>query len=239
MSNFNKFLEKYKGLKLSFVLRPRGFVPKSGLFLAEYFLENRQKYSRALEIGVGEAALLPVMLIKAGLVKNIDATDPDPSALEWSKKNINNNSIQKKVKVYPGFYELSEYKYDLIYSNPPQLPVPVNTSIHDDGGVDGYEIINQIINYAQTKLVKNGRLVLLAFDFLNVENSFNKKITLLGDLSSKGFDVVVKKRIFKKVRTGGRVEKNLDWIKKQYPLYDFRKNGQLGYWILIIEAIKR
>ena len=134
---------------------------------------------------------------------------------------------------------LSEHKYDLIYSNPPQLPVPINISLHDDGGIDGYDIINQIINFAKNNLNKKGKLILLVFDFLNVKKSFNGKKILLHKLSREGFHAICKKIVFKKIRKGGGVEKNLKWIKKQYPLYNFKKNNGLGYLITIIEAIKK
>jgi methylase of polypeptide subunit release factors len=220
-------------------LRPNGYIPKSGLLLAEYFLNNKQTYLKALEVGVGEIAFLPILLVKSDIVKNIDAIDIDPIAFKWSFKNIKENNLQKRIKLYNNFNRLPWHKYDLIYSNPPQLPVPVKTSLHDDGGIDGCDVISQIINYAEINLNKNGRLVLLLFDFLNVENSYNGKPTLIDCFINKGFDIKIKKRIFKNIRTGGKTEKNLNWIKKQYPLYDFKKTGRVGHQILILEAIKK
>ncbi len=239
MLDFNNYFIKYKDEGFEFILRPGGYIPKSGLLLAEYFLKNKNlTYSNALEIGIGEIAFLPIILVKNNITKHVDAIDIDPVALKWATKNVEKNKLKNFIDLYGNFSELPGHKYDLIYSNPPQLPVSINTSLHDDGGADGYDVINQVINFSENNLNKNGKLILLAFDFLNIEESFNGKETLLSKLSEKGFDVVCEKKLFKKIRKEGKIEKNLDWIKKQYPLYNFNKNGDLGYSIIIIEAIK-
>src|SRR3989344_71768 len=219
-----------------FLLRPNGYIPRSGIILRDYLIRNiKHKINRALEIGVGELSFIPISLVKQGLIKRVDALEIDPIAIKWSNKNISYNKLVGKIKIFSNWLKITG-EYDLIYSNPPQMAVPTNKSLHDDGGTDGYQIINRILNLAKRKLKKNGKLILLLFDFLNVETAYNKEQTLIEKMNKIGFSVKIKKRVPIKIRPGGRTEKNIEWIKKQYPLFNFKRNNSMGHSILIVEA---
>lgn len=226
----------HKNPYYKFSLRPKGYIPKSGLLLRDYLLALPQQVSSALEIGVGELAFIPISLIMHKKAKTVDCFEADDLAITWAKKNISHNRIEDKILVYKDWSNALDKKYDLIYSNPPQMPVEVNRSLHDDGGKDGYQVIRKIIDYAKNHLEKNGTLVLLVFDFLNAERSYNNKETLLDILGQNGLYGTVKNRFLVKIRSGGKTEKQLDWIRQQYPLFNFQIDGSLGHSTIIIEA---
>lgn len=224
-----------------FELRAGGYIPKSGICLADYFINNykKLKIEYALEIGVGELAFLPITLIKNKIVIKIDGVEVDPTALDWSIQNIKSNGLVNEISLYNNIDAVSKHKYDLILSNPPQMPVMKNKSLHDDGGIDGYQVIDQIIRFCNTGLQNNGRLVMLVFDFLNIINKYNStRPTLTKTLKESGFTVSIKQSIFRSIRPGGRTEQCLNWIKKQYPDYKFDHGDRIGYNLLILEAIK-
>lgn len=233
----------HKRPNYNFKLRPGGFIPKSGIHLADYFLSMRGKWkiNLALEIGVGEIAFLPITLVKNNLAKKVVGVEINPTAIAWSKNNIAINNLQNKITLYDNLNALDSKQFDLIFSNPPQMPVQQDKSLHDDGGKDGYQVIDQVINYSREHLNNQGRLVLLMFDFLNVAESYNNdRPPLIDILQEQGYEVNIKKSIFKTVRPGGKTEQNLDWIKKRYPFYEFKHGDKaVGYNLLIIEATKK
>lgn len=226
----------HKNPSYTFSLRPGGYVPKSGLILRDYLLKQSGKIDTALEIGVGELAFIPISLVKHNKAQMIDSLEIDDVAIEWAQKNISDNDLGSNIKIYKQWSTVSDKKYDLIYSNPPQMPVMINQSFHDDGGRDGLQTIKRIVSFAKDHLKTNGKLVLLVFDFLNVEQQYNNRDTLMDILRNNSFKGMIRERFPVVIRPGGRTETQLGWIKKQYPLFDFNRGNHLGHSILVLEA---
>lgn len=226
----------HKNPSYTFYLRPSGYVPKSGLILRDYLLKQSGKIDTALEIGIGELAFIPISLIKHNKAQMIDSFEIDDVASEWAQKNISVNDLENSIKIYRKWSTVSDKKYDLIYSNPPQMPVMINKSFHDDGGRDGLQTIKRVITFAKDHLKTNGRLILLVFDFLNVEQQYNNRGTLMNILRNNSLKGVIRERFPVAIRLGGRTETQLGWIKKQYPLFDFNRDNNLGHSILVLEA---
>lgn len=82
------------------------------------------------------------------------------------------NNFDNRFKIYQGnlFDALNENfkKYDLIYSNIAQLPLKSGeaSSLHDHGGVDGWQFLDIIIDRASVFLNAEGYLAFMIFDFL-------------------------------------------------------------------------
>jgi release factor glutamine methyltransferase len=69
-------------------------------------------------------------------------------------------------------------RFDLICTNPPQMPTPPGrersdpTALADNGGVDGWSMLDRIIDGAPEHLAPGGRLVFTIFGFLGRAAAF-------------------------------------------------------------------
>ena len=83
----------------------------------------------------------------------------------WRKRKklnagLNNLDNRVKFKLIGVENYKPNFKFDIIVSNPPQMPTRKPKSPHDDGGLDGKKHINYIIDFS-SKYLKNGDLVFL------------------------------------------------------------------------------
>jgi methylase of polypeptide subunit release factors len=73
---------------------------------------------------------------------------------------------------------VGDERFDLIASNPPQMPTPPGreradaTAAADNGGLDGWEVLDRIIAGAPAHLDAGGRLVFTIFAFLGRKAAF-------------------------------------------------------------------
>ena len=71
-------------------------------------------------------------------------------------------------------------RFDLVASNPPQMPTPPGRgrsdadAAADNGGLDGWEVLDRIIGGAPAHLVPGGRLVFTIFAFLGLKAAFSR-----------------------------------------------------------------
>lgn len=236
-SNTGK-INKLVNLKFKYCLsiKNNGYVPKTGIFLLEKLSKYDFNDMNVLDIGTGETGILAIHLAAMG-AKNIIGIDIDRNAIKWARLNakLNNfNNIKFKIS------DIKDYKpsdkLDIIISNPPQMPTEKISSIHDDGGLDGREYIDHIINFS-FKYLKNGGLIFFTvFDFLNVEQSYNNNLSMMAYSKKIGLDLSIIGKQKKIIKSDSYTDKNIDWIKKQYPGYCFKRDndGQLFYYIYVI-----
>jgi methylase of polypeptide subunit release factors len=217
-------------------IRQGGYIPKSGVFLARC-LNQYDIRGDALDIGTGETGFLAYYL-KARGAERVTACDIDEDALEWAKqagfRKTEINWILSDV-----FESVErEKKFDLIVSNPPQMPMLTPGNPHDYGGRSGRDIIVEIINGCKGRLKEDGKLVLLCFDFLGVLERFGTLPSLAELIEKEGLSHSVIDQCEREVRKGGKTEDNIEWIKKVYPEYQFRENqqGNLIYKVLVLEV---
>ena len=68
-------------------------------------------------------------------------------------------------------------RFDLIASNPPQMPTPLGRArsdaqaAADNGGFDGWQVLDRIIAGAPAHLQPGGRLVFTIFAFLGLKGA--------------------------------------------------------------------
>ncbi len=222
-------------MNFELIIKPGGFIPKSGLFLSKS-LEGYVINKSILEIGTGETGVISIFCSKAG-AKKVTAVDIDGDAIKWARYNgevnkTSNISLYKSDK-----FENVHGKYDFIVTNPPQMPM-LSGSLHDSGGKNGRETIDLIITNAKQHLNKNGSFFLLVFDFLNVEKPYGDGITIFELLRQNGFEPHVIAETKREVRPGGETFKSLEYVKKIYPKYKFieGENSRLFYKMLIVKA---
>lgn len=151
-------------------------APKRGsLFFCRNLAVERGE--RVLEIGAG-LGLAAVLAAKAGA--RVVATDVVPEAVEAIHTNARVNGVEIDVRRGDCYAPVRGERFDLICTNPPQMPTPPGrergdaTALADNGGVDGWSILDRIITGAPEHLRPGGRLVFTIFGFLGRKAAFGK-----------------------------------------------------------------
>jgi release factor glutamine methyltransferase len=158
-----------------FKLRDGVQPPKAGSLLFCRHLEFRAG-ERVLEIGAG-AGLAAVLAARAGC--RVVATDIVPDAVDCTRDNAVLNGVGDRVDVRlgDGYAPVRGERFDLVCSSPPQMPTPPGraradaAAAADNGGADGWEILDRIIEGAPAHLCRGGRLVFTLFGFLGLETA--------------------------------------------------------------------
>ena len=153
-------------------------VPKAGSLLFARHLEFRPG-ERVLELGTG-VGLAAVLAAKAGC--RVVATDVVPEALACARENARLNGVGDRVEARVGdcYEPVRDMRFDLICTNPPQMPTPPGrerddpAAAADNGGVDGWEILDRVIQGGPAHLTPGGRLVFTIFAFLGKKTAFAK-----------------------------------------------------------------
>lgn len=166
------------------------------------------------------------------------ACDIDEDALEWAKQaGLRKTDISWILSdVFKSIER--DRKFDLIVSNPPQMPMSMPGDSHDYGGCNGRDIIVEIINGCKGRLKEDGKLILLCFDFLGVLERLGSLPSLTELIEKEGLSHSIIGQCEREVRKGGKTEDNIEWIKRVYPKYQFRENweGKLVYKVLVLEV---
>lgn len=213
------------------------YIPKSGLLLCKY-IEGICNGKEVLDIGTGYTSILAKHAIAFG-AKHIDAIDLDEDVIKYVQNKVDSDKISAFVS--DNLKNLNKRKYDLIVSNPSQMPLTETlNSIHDIAGKTGRENIEQIIEEAPNHLRKNGRLLMLIFGFLGINTTTQPNQKCIVDLLSRRMEIELVDHYLLKARENGAVFRNADFIEQIYPYYRFiRKNGELFNEIYIIQCIKK
>jgi len=144
--------------------------PKAGSLFFCRHLDFRPG-DAVLEIGTG-VGLAAVLAARAGC--RVLATDVVPAAVECARANAVFNGVGDRLDVRLGdcFEPVRGQAFDLICSSPPQMPTPPGrerddpAAAADNGGVDGWGLLDRLIAGAPAHLRPGGRLVFTMFAFL-------------------------------------------------------------------------
>ena len=144
---------------------------------------------RVLEIGAG-AGLAAVLAARAGA--QVIATDIRPEAVECTRENAARNGVAELVDVRlgDGFAPVAGLRFNLICTSPPQMPTPPERerddaeAAADNGGVDGWTLLDRVIREAPAHLEPGGRLLFTLFGFLGIDRAQER-------LRAAGLDPVV------------------------------------------------
>jgi release factor glutamine methyltransferase len=150
--------------------------PKAGsLFFARNLSVSAGE--RVLEIGAG-LGLGAVLAARAGA--DVVATDVLPQAVEAIRINAGLNGVTVDAREGDGYAPVAGERFDLIATNPPQMPTPPGrerddpVAVADNGGVDGWALIDRVIAGARDHLNPHGRLVFSLFAFLGKKQALAK-----------------------------------------------------------------
>ena len=149
-------------------------APKKGSL---FFCRNLRVVpgERVLEIGAG-LGLAAVLMAKAGA--RVVATDVVPEAVQATAANARRNGVEIDVRLGDGYAPVRDERFDLICTNPPQMPTPPGrertdaTALADNGGADGWTVLDRVIEGAPDHLAPGGRLVFTIFGFLGRQAAF-------------------------------------------------------------------
>lgn len=250
LNHFNKLSDKVILLKderenfyLQFIdsdltirVKPNGYIPKSGLLFIDYLSEIPIAGS-VLDLGTGETGILAHYAYKRG-AERVVGVDLDKSAIQHV---LLSTIIQTPIQWLHGdlFEPLQEStdKFNIIISNPPQMPTQNGENLHDTAGIDGREIIVRIIKDASKYLFPNGKLYILCFDFLGILTSYNEADSLKEIADVYNFETKIVAEFIREIRPGGKTEESVLWIKTIYPRYRFKKTPgkKLSHKIYIVE----
>ena len=201
------------------------------LFLLESIETKPSDITLDIGVGMGVGAVLI-----GKKVKKIYGVDINKNAVKNTIINsyLNDMDLSKNIKV-GDCYSAFEKKFDLIFSNPPQLPTPPEKERKDwigwanNGGEDGRKVIDEIINSAGNYLNHLGRLYLLHFEICNPD------ITR-ATLKNKGFEVEIVNN--KVVSLGAVTFERWKYISETLGKKLIVKDGFYYHNILVIKATK-
>ncbi|HEY2995275.1 MAG TPA: HemK2/MTQ2 family protein methyltransferase [Methylomirabilota bacterium] len=148
--------------------------PKAGSLLFCRHLEFHPG-ERVLEIGAG-LGLAAVLAARAGA--RVVATDVVPAAVETIRANAALNGVTLEARLGDCYAPVAGLRFDLICSNPPQMPTPPGreradaAAAADNGGGDGWLVLDRVIREAPAHLAPGGRLVFTIFAFLGCKSAF-------------------------------------------------------------------
>lgn len=148
--------------------------PKAGSrFFCRHF--HVRAGERVLEIGAG-FGLAAVLAARAGAT--VVATDVVESAVQAIAANAALNGVAVDARMGDCYGPVRGERFDVIGTNPPQMPTPPGrerldaTAAADNGGRDGWEILDRVIAGARDHLRPGGRLVFTIFGFLGRKTAF-------------------------------------------------------------------
>ncbi|HEX9819169.1 MAG TPA: HemK2/MTQ2 family protein methyltransferase [Methylomirabilota bacterium] len=150
--------------------------PKAGSLLFCRHLAVRPG-ERMVEIGAG-FGLAAVLAARGGA--RVVATDVVPAAVETIRANAALNGVTIDARLGDGYTPVTGERFDLVCSNPPQMPTPPGrerrdaAAAADNGGHDGWEMLDRLIAGAAAHLAPGGRFVTTIFAFLGREAAFAK-----------------------------------------------------------------
>ena len=145
--------------------------PDTELLVEKILKVYKKKNPYILDIGTGSGCII------LSLLQNIENSrgvgiDISKKALDLAKKNAQKMKLNKKCKfVHKPIEKIYGYKFDLIVSNPPYIPVYQIKNLSKDikqfeprnaleGGNDGLDVIKKVIYKSTTILKKNGLLAI-------------------------------------------------------------------------------
>jgi release factor glutamine methyltransferase len=148
--------------------------PKAGsLFFCRHLPVRRG--DRVLEIGAG-LGLAAVLAARAGA--RVVATDVVGEAVEMIRRNAQLNGVSVDARVGDCYAPVVGERFDLVCTNPPQMPTPAGReredpqAAADNGGIDGWDLLDRVIDAAPAHLEPGGRLVFSLFAFLGRKSAF-------------------------------------------------------------------
>jgi len=166
------------------VIVPRSFIGELLQDGLQPYVEDPEQVSAVLELCTGSGCLA-ILAAHAFPNADIDAVDLSPPALEVAARNVQEYELEERIALFQGdlFAPLPERRYDVILANPPYVNAASMQTLpaefrHEPelalaGGVDGMDVVRNIIRAARNWLTDDGVLVVeIGNERANVEAAF-------------------------------------------------------------------
>lgn len=217
---------------------PSGYIPKSGLLYDKVLTEDICKDKKTLDLGCGYLGIIGLIALLNG-AKKVNSVDFDIECVKWVNKIKEDNNLEYLTSWQSNWFSnVKDCDYDLILSNPPQMPMK-EEALHDSGGLDGRKDILEILENGIYHLNDNGQLFILLFDFLGTSYKTNDNYSLFEIAKKIGYkDIKIVLEETKNIIKNSVTDQNLDYIKSIYPLYQFEKEHNKNCKIQILSMRK-
>jgi len=154
-----------------FYVNENVLVPRSimNTRFMEFLKEIKWENNRVLDLCTGSGCIGITLALLEPNIK-VDLVDVSTPALEVARVNINNYGLQNRVQcLQSNLFENIHEKYDLIITNPPYVSTKEYNSsplefknepkIALESGVEGLDLIHQILAKARYHLNTHGKLI--------------------------------------------------------------------------------
>ena len=153
-------------------------VPKAGTLLLARQVPALA-HGSVFDLGTGCGLLA---LLAARSARRVVAADVVEACVRCTWRNALMNGLELQVDVRLGdlFAPVAGETFDLVLTNPPQMPTPPgreaggDEAAADDAGRDGWAILDRVIREAPAHLKPGGQLVFTLFDFLGEQGAFRR-----------------------------------------------------------------
>ena len=154
-------------------------IPKRGSMLLARHMGVRPT-DVVLDLGTGTGFL---GILAARTARQVVAADVVPASVECARANAILNGLLPKMDFRRGelFAPVSGMTFDLILANLPQMPTPPGREgivdprlLADDGGPDGWALLDRVVREAPEYLRPQGRLLFTCFAFLGIRRALAK-----------------------------------------------------------------
>lgn len=216
-------------------LHPRVARPN---YYTTFMAENIPTIKRgiALDVGVG-VGIHSILMLSCYEFSHVDGIDINHDATRVAELNLSAHGLMHSARLFncefPDQFH-QENEYDLIISEPPQIPTPPHTNSPEwfyhtnEGGSDGRRVIDRIIEGAVPLLKKNGIVQILHADFTNFEKTLDR-------MKSAGLEPRI--RAVRKTRPGKFTLTRMNYIQSLG--YTFQHDKEGPYFYLGILAGKK
>jgi len=192
-------LQKKEFWKADFFVNKSVLIPRPETeVLMEMILKkikNKSKFFDILDIGSGSGCIIISLLEELKKAKGY-GVDISKKAIDISNRNKRSHNLSNRLKLIKSDFRSQSFHkiFDIIVSNPPYVPncqlknLPPEIRLYEpktalNGGIEGSDILKEVIFFSKKKLKRNGLLALEIGNnqFENIKKILAKNFFLIVD----------------------------------------------------------
>jgi len=158
-------------------------------------IKNKSKFFDILDIGSGSGCIIISLLEELKKAKGY-GVDISKKAIDISNRNKRSHNLSNRLKLIKSDFRSQSFHkiFDIIVSNPPYVPncqlknLPPEIRLYEpktalNGGIEGSDILKEVIFFSKKKLKRNGLLALEIGNnqFENIKKILAKNFFLIVD----------------------------------------------------------
>lgn len=163
---------EYKSKKFIIEENDSAYVSPYSVFFVDNFEKIMPNARKICDFGAGTGVV--GIVASSYSVERIYSIEPQTKAFDLLIKNVKKNHLEQLFQYAHRETECSDL-FDTIVCNPASLPNITNVNSFCDGGELGLDMINEVIEFSQNHLTKNGKLFIIITGILPV-SLIKKKI---------------------------------------------------------------